>query len=329
MNKQVFEQLHAEGMIGDSSFAKINLKATLNHLSVHWEIKTLLYLGILLLSGGLGILVYKNIDTIGHQAILLFLAGICIGSFYYCFKNKLPFSTAKVNAPNSFFDYLLLLGCCTFITFIGYLQYQYNIFGNRYALAIFFPMVVLFFTAYYFDHIGILCMAITNLGAWLGIAVTPMELLTSNDFNDSALIYTGLSLGLLLLLVAWGTNKRNIKKHFELTYTNFGTHLVLISCLAALFYFGAVYLAWFIVLLGLVYFLYRKSMQDKSFYFILVVTLYAYIGISYVVLNMLAHFGDDGMGIIYLGFLYFIASGIALVLFLVNTNKKLKQHVSI
>lgn len=324
MNKQLFEKLHAEGIVSDRSYEKINEKATLNLLSVHWEIKALLYLGILLLSGGLGILVYKNIDTIGHQAILLFLAFICTGCFYYCFKNKRPFSTAKVIAPNSFFDYLVLLGCCTFITFMGYLQYQYNIFGHRYGLAIFFPMIVLFFTAYYFDHIGILCMAITNLGAWLGIAVTPMELLTSNDFNNGALIYTGLILGVLLLLVAWGTNKRNVKKHFEFTYTNFGTHLVLISCLAAIFYFSGIYLVWFLILTGLVYFLYRKSIQEKSFYFTLVITLYAYIGISYVVLNLLAHLSNDGMGAIYLGFLYFIASGIALVLFLISTNKKIK-----
>ncbi len=329
MNKELFEKLHAEGIVSDLSYEKIIEKAKLNLLSVHWEIKTVLYLGILLLSAGLGILVYKNIDTIGHQAILLFLAFICAGCFYYCFKNKLPFSTAKVIAPNSFFDYLLLLGCCTFITFIGYVQYQYNVFGNRYGLAIFFPMVVLFFTAYYFDHIGILCMAITNLGAWLGIAVTPMDLLTSNDFNNNNLIYTGLSLGVLLLLIAWVIKKRDIKKHFKFTYANFGTHLVLISCLTAIFYFSSIYLVWFIFLLSLVYFLYRKSMQEKSFYFTLVITLYAYIGISYVVLNLLAHLSIDGMGAIYLGFLYFIASGIALVLFLISTNKKLKQHDSV
>ena len=120
----LFKKLHAEGLVSDASFEKIKAESTGNLLSVQWELKTILYLGVLLLSGGLGILVYKNIDTIGHQVILAFIALVSAGCFYYCYKTKLPFSFGKVAAPNSFFDYVLLLGCLTFISFIAYLQYQ-------------------------------------------------------------------------------------------------------------------------------------------------------------------------------------------------------------
>ena len=129
---------------------KTNSQSSSNLFSLYWEVKTILYLGTLLLSSGLAILIYKNIDTIGHQIILLFIAAICAGSFFYCFKNKLPFNTSKVFPPNSFFDYVLLMGCFTLVTFIGYLQFQYNVFGDRYGLATFIPMLVLFFTAYFF-----------------------------------------------------------------------------------------------------------------------------------------------------------------------------------
>lgn len=329
MNKTVFEQLHAEGLLSDLSYAKIKLRLEQKLISVHLEIKTLLYLGVLLLSAGLGILVYKNIHSIGHHIILLFIALVSMGSFYYCFKMKLPFSTGKVAAPNSYFDYILLLGCCTFITFIGYLQYQYDLFGNRYGLAVFFPMILLFFTAYYCDHLGILSLAIVHLAAWLGITVTPLEILKSNDFNNNSIIITGLALGIFLGFLAWITQNRNFKKHFEFTYANFGTHLVFISCLAAMFHFIAFYVMWFILLMGMVYFFYRKALQDRSFYFILIVTLYAYIGISYMVLNAISNLGGPDLAPLYLGFLYFIASGIGLVLFLIRTNKKFKQHDSI
>src|SRR6188768_686875 len=169
MDINLLNQLHAEGIISDSSFTKARLAGEKKLFPVQWELKTILYLGILLLTSGLGILVYKNIDTIGHQAILLFIALICAGSFVYCNKNKEPFATSRVASPNALFDYVLLLGCSMFIIFIAYLQYQYNVFGDRYGLATFFPMVVLFLSAYYFDHLGILSMAITSFGAWLGI----------------------------------------------------------------------------------------------------------------------------------------------------------------
>jgi len=269
-------------------------------------------------------LVYKNIDSIGHQVILLFIALVCAGSFFYCFKNKLPYDRWKVASPNSFFDYVLLLACCTFITFIAYLQFQYNIFGNRYGLATFFPMLVLFFSAYYFDHVGILSMAITNLAAWLGLTVTPFEILASNNFNESTIIFTGLFLGVLLLFISWATCKKNIKQHFEFTYANFGSHILLISCIAAMVHYTTWYLLWFVLLLAIVYYLYKKAIKEKSFYFMVVITLYTYIAVSYVVLNLLDKMGSSGLGEVYFGFLYFIASGIGLVLFLIRSNKKMK-----
>ena len=321
MDTNLLNQLHAEGIISDSSFTRAKLANEKRLFPVHWEIKTILYLGILLLTSGLGILVYKNIDTIGHQAILLFIASLCVGSFVYCIKNKIPFAKSRVVSPNAVFDYVLLLGCSMFIVFIAYLQYQYNVFGNRYGLATFFPMVVLFLSAYYFDHLGILSMAITNLAAWLGLTVTPLRILEANDFNSSRIIFTGLFLGALLIFLGWITRKRNIKRHFEFTYSNFGLHIILISCLAAMFQF--MYLPWFLLLGVVVTFFYFKALKEKSFYFLLMIALYSYIAVSYVFINFLELIGGD-MGVIYLGFIYFIVSAIGLVFFLINMNKKIK-----
>ena len=84
----LLEQLHADGLVLPESYAKIKWKQQHILISVHWEIKTLLYLGVLLLSAGFSILVYKNIATIGHQVILLFIALVCSGCFFYCFKKS-------------------------------------------------------------------------------------------------------------------------------------------------------------------------------------------------------------------------------------------------
>src|SRR6185312_13904089 len=141
----LYENLHADGLISDKSFEKIKQKQDL--FSVHWEVKTLLYLGVLLLTTGLGILIYENIDTIGHKVVLALIALICTGCFVYCFKMVLPFSSEKVKSPNTWFDYILLLGSLSLLTFIGYLQYEYKVFGTNYNLATLIPMLMLFFTA--------------------------------------------------------------------------------------------------------------------------------------------------------------------------------------
>jgi len=113
MDINTFKQLHREGLITDGSLQKVEEVEKARLFSLQWELKTLLYLGVTLLSGGLGILVYKNIDTIGHQVILAIIALVCIGCFYYCRRNAAPFSVDKVQAPNPFFDYILLPGCLT------------------------------------------------------------------------------------------------------------------------------------------------------------------------------------------------------------------------
>ena len=322
MNIPLFEKLHQEGLISAPSLEKIKADPSNTLFSVHWEIKTFLYLGVLLLTGGLGILVYKNIDSIDNQAIVAFIILVTAGSFFYCVNKKLPFSTDKVAPPNSFFDYIVLLACLTFIILIAYIQYQYKIFGNRYGLATFFPMLVLFFSAYYFDHLGVLSLAITNLGAWLGLTITPLQLLQSNDFNSMTIIVTGLLLGAFLIAIEELSNRKNIKKHFALTYANFGMHILFISSLAAIFQSSHRYLLWFLLLITIAYYFYSKGIKQRSFYFITVATLYTYIGLCYVIVELLILINSDVA--INFGSLYFIGSTAALVLFLRDANKKIK-----
>ena len=325
MDTIIFEKLYAQDAISLASLKKIKEQEGKQLVSVHWELKTLLYLGVLLLSTGLGIVVYKNIDSIGHQAILAFIAIISAGCFYYCVKTKTPFLREKAVTPNAFFDYSLLMGCLTFITFIGYLQFQYQVFGYRYGLASFIPMLVLFFSAYYFDHLGVLSMAITNLAAWAGLAITPASILKENDFSSTTIILTGLLLGVVLIVAGIVSKRRNFKRHFEFTYTNFGANLLFISCLAALLTFDGIYLLWFLLLAGISYFFYLKSFAEKSFYYLLLMSVYLYIGLSYVVIRLLFFTAHGEIGSVYISLLYFIGSAIGMIVFLMRMNKKIKS----
>ncbi len=325
MDVSMFNKLYGEGDISDASLEKIQTAAAKKLFSLHWELKTILYLGVLLLSAGIGILIYKNIDSIGHQAILAFIALVSAASFYYCIKTTASFSLQRTASPNVFFDYVLLLACLTFVSFTGYLQFQYNVFGNRYGLATFIPMIVLFFSAYYFDNLAILSLAITSFAAWAGITLTPLKILQQNDFDDSTIIFTGLAVGVVLLLAGMLTKKRNTKAHFEFTYSNFGTHILFISCLATEFKFDAWYLAWFLLLAATCFFFYLKARKENSFYFLLLLSLYGFIGLSYVVIRLLFYTARLDIGGFMLACIYFIAASIGLIFFLIKMNKQLKQ----
>lgn len=320
MRLQFLEQWRREGLISDTSYEKGRSGNAEQLFSLHWELRTILYLGVILLSGALGILVYKNIDTIGHQSILALLAAVSGGCFWYCRKRKLPFSWDKVPSSGSFSDYALLLGCLTFVTFIGYLQFQYQAFGSTYDMATFIPMIVLFFCAYYFDHLGVLSLGITNLATWAGIAITPARILQDNDFRETRLIYTGMLLGLLLIGMAWLSDKGKRKAHFDFTYNNFGVHMLCIAVLAAVFVFDSQFLLWVLILCIITWLIAYRAIQQRSFYFLLISILYAYVGVSYTIVRL-----ADGRDVIYFYLLYFICSAFGIIRLLMYFNKKLKH----
>lgn len=322
MNILLFEKLHADGLLNEPCLQKIKSAPQNNNFSLHWEIKTILYVGVLLLTSGISLLVYKNIDSIGHLAILLFIASICVGSFYYCLKNKLPFSLQKVASPNSFFDYILLLGTLSFLIFLGYLQFKYSVFGNRFGLATFIPMVVLFFIAYYADQLSILSLAITNLAAWVGLAITPIKILRDNDFNSDHLIISALLLGGVLIAAGIVSKRRNVKAHFEFTYTNFGAHIFYIACIAAMFNFEIPSVVWLVLMAGISYLFYLKALKEKAFYFLLTLTLYLYFGLSVVIIKLMLYSSIESIS---LGLIYLIFSAIGLVVLLLEMNKKIKS----
>lgn len=326
MNTALFKKLHAEGLISDSALQQVEDREGRSLFSLFWELRLLLYLGVLLLTGGLGILVYKNIDTIGHKAVLAFIALVTLGSFYYCLRKKAPFSWAKVEAPDALFDYILLLGCLSLLIFLSYLQYEYGVFGDHYGMATFIPMLILYISAYYFDHLGILSLAITNLAAWAGIAITPLSILKAGNFSNHRLIYTGIVLAGVLLAAGWLAWHRRIKPHFEATYTNFGVHLFFIAGLTGLFSDDGFYLLWFAGLAIIAIFFYTRAMTRRSLYFVVIVALYTYIALGYVVVQLLAKMSDRGNDLFTIGLLYFLLSAAILALLLVRSNRQLKSN---
>jgi hypothetical protein len=317
-------QVYKDGHIDANQFAKIRAAESEQLFSIHWELRTILYLGILLLSSGIGILVYLNIDTIGHQAILASIAAAVAGCFYFAFKHKLPYQNEKVIHASPFFDYIVLLGCMLFALFIGYFQYQYAPFGEHYGILVFIPTVVAFYIAYRFDHKGVLSLGITGLAGTFGLSVSPRQLIEQNNFSDLSVVFTAFALGILLGTWAWYSDKKNIKRHFSFTYHNFSLNIMCIAALAALFDQDLKIIS-LLVLAGICIYFIRYAFKEKSYLFFLLSILYGYIGVTYFVFYLLSRIDHINEGIFLLGMLYVIGSAIGVILLFLNLKKIVKK----
>ena len=108
MKAEILQQLKDEGIIDAAAAREIENAVSAKLFSLHWQLKTLLYLGVSLLSAGLGIYIYQNIDSIGHLTIVVLIGLISAGSFFYSMKNVIAFSREKVKSPGIWHNYILL-----------------------------------------------------------------------------------------------------------------------------------------------------------------------------------------------------------------------------
>lgn len=316
-------QLHKDGFINEEQYKNIESFEKNRLFSIHWELRTILYLGILLLSSGIGILVYLNIDTIGHQAILATVGLTSAACLYYIHKHKLPYThqTAKHDSP--FFDYAVLLGCLLFAIFIGYFQYQYSPFGDHYGILVFIPTIVSIYLAYRFDHKGVLSIAITGLASTFGLSVTPRQLIDGNDFSDLSIVFTALIFGVILVAWAWYSDKHNIKQHFSFTYNNFALNVLCIAILAALFEQDLKLIS-LLVLAGICVYFIKYALAQQSYLFLLLSVLYGYIGLTFIIFYLLSKTDNMNEGVFMLGMMYVIASAVGVIFLFLNIKKIVK-----
>src|SRR5688572_14865761 len=169
----MLDELRSKNLITQQQHDVLEPIVTRKVVSVFYELRTLLYLGVMLFTTGMGILIYKNIGDLGHllSIIVLFaLTGVC---YWYSFQNAAPYTNEKAEAPTPYFDYIVLLGSLLFISALTYLQIQYEVFDDGLGATTLITAAFFFYAAYRFDNLAILSLGITALASFWGISASP------------------------------------------------------------------------------------------------------------------------------------------------------------
>ncbi|WP_162126859.1 DUF2157 domain-containing protein [Flavobacterium phycosphaerae] len=272
------EQLVSKDFIAPEQHEAIKQHKALGIFSLHSELLFLVYLSVLLFTSGVGIFVYKNIDSIGHLAILTVNFILMVTCFYFSFKKSKGFSKTEVLFDNPMYDYLVLTGSILACIFIGYVQYQYTVFGQHFGWVSLFSAIFCFGVAYYFDNKSVLSIAITALATFIGITVTPKTLLENEIYSNPQLSYYGLVLGVLLLLWMEYSSRENIKKHFHIIYLTFALNLIGMCCISGLL--GNYWFVFVVIMAVAIYYFYRVSYQIASTFILVFSLLYGYVGLN-------------------------------------------------
>lgn len=157
-------RLHAEGVIDDGTAARALARERREVLSVHYEVRGVLYVGVALVMAGVGVFLARNLDRIGPLTIVLALAvaaAICLVPALRAKRAGRAVSTAG--------EYLLLLGALLISADLGYAERQFTLLGPYWSSHLLLLAVVHALLAYTFRSRLVLAAALTALAGWFGI----------------------------------------------------------------------------------------------------------------------------------------------------------------
>lgn len=312
------QTLFEKGLITSDQFERIRAYRSKHLFSLRNEILAMFFMAVLFFTGGSSILIYNNIDSIGHFAILTTILIAIILCFYFSFKQSPGFSGEEIVPVNQLHTYLVLAANLLTGVFIAYMHYQYSVFGTRYVIATLVPTLIYFFSAYYFDHKGVLALAISGLCAVAGFSTNPRALMEVDFSENTYLSYSALGLGCILIAWTFYAEQKELKKHFSVTYHNFSLHIISIACISNLTEYY-----WFLWMLSLsvaLYYFNKLAYKLKSYNFFIFSWLYAYVAFNILLIRLINKISPGDL-IIYLSPFYFIGS----ILFFIKRIKTFRN----
>jgi hypothetical protein len=243
-------RLKAQGILTSEQATLFDRVARRRLVSVWIEIRALLYVGVLLLTSGVGLLVSEHHREIGPWIIAGGISVAAAACFVWVARHAAPFSWGRVPSPNAAFDYVLLLGLLLFASELAYVEAEFTVLGRHWPHHLLVVAAVYVAAAYRWDSRTILGLALTTLAAWRGISVGLVSGSlwrgVTGDLRINAII-----LGALYVVAAWDCVRARRKAHFEEVFANAGLLLLLGGLVSGVLARGHAWAVWLVALLVL------------------------------------------------------------------------------
>ncbi|RPI12567.1 MAG: DUF2157 domain-containing protein, partial [Lysobacterales bacterium] len=159
--------LHAEGVIDDATAARALARDGGQVFSVHAELRVVLYLGVLLVMAGVGIVLARNLDRIGPIGIVLGIALAAAACAIPAIRARRAGGTLTTAA-----EYLLLLAALLLSADLAYAERQFALLGPSWSWHLLLLAVVHAAIAYTFTSPVVLAASLAALAGWFGVGGT-------------------------------------------------------------------------------------------------------------------------------------------------------------
>jgi Predicted membrane protein (DUF2157) len=156
-------ELHREGFIDAATAARAIAVESRTLFTLFEELRLALYASVAAIITGLGILLKKNFDHIGHLTLMLALAATAAG----CYAAGVRLRRGGPNSVAS--AYVVLLGALLISADLGYAETEFHWLGSDWARHLLLLAIVHGLTAYLFESPLVMSLSLASLAGWIGV----------------------------------------------------------------------------------------------------------------------------------------------------------------
>ncbi len=221
-------RLEHEGVLAPEQVRLFGRVARGELVSLSIAIHALLYLGVVALTTGVGLLFKDEIANLGPIAIASSVGTVAVLCLGWVARRSPPFSRGEVASPHFAFDYVLALGALLAAADLAFIETRFSPLGAQWAFHLLVVSIGYAALAFRFDSRTLFALALTAFAAWRGVAAASIERTFFGFFNDTdAVRVNALACGIAFVAVGRVLDRRRLKAHFEPTATHLGWLLVL------------------------------------------------------------------------------------------------------
>lgn len=193
---------------------------------IRTELRLFLYVAVLLISTGVGLLIKQNLERIGPLGISLSLALAAALCLFYVARRAAPFTWGRAVDQHMAIDYVLLLAMLLLTADLTYIERTFPLLDSAWALHLLVMSIVAVALGIRFDSRTVFALGLSSFAAWRGVSANTLEM------NFWSLTHRGISLnslgcGILFVGIGWLLLRTKRKAHFEPSATYLGWMLIL------------------------------------------------------------------------------------------------------
>jgi len=287
-------------------------------LSIHGELRFLLYVGVLLITGGVGVLVKENLDRIGPVVIATALGLAALAALAWVVRVAPPFSWRAVPSPNLAFDYVLLLGVLLGAADLAYLEVKFTPLGAEWPWHLLLVALLTGVAAFRFDSRIVFSLSLSTFAAWRGVSAGRLGSILWA--HAGAVRWNAIACGVLFAVLGVVLVRTRRKAHFESLAVHLGWLLILGGLGSGMTESGQTGLAWSFALLVVGAALAAGAYRFRRFPLFAFGVLAPYIALSRLVIEVM-----DASDAEALGCFWFSITSILVIIGLIVAQRRLQE----